>query len=614
MNCNEVKRMILRQFIGVDDLEECFNNNFNETISGIYKALYILLKDYKKNRNKINILIGVLENNILFKDDKNLDHIINCSINLNTMIVKNYEVKYRILIKEVLTRIDNIVNIININREKNYSNSSKNSMLLIDIIFNVRNFDIIKLLIDKFKNLFDYKDINGDDIFSIILKEYVKSSDTQEIDYFYKVIMLFIKNDNFYTKGNIVRYKSILYSNFNKQHVRDVFSILDGNFDYEDLKLENRYNIRFYFPDDINDEISNFKLDIDGRVNFTNQLCITIDDKENVCLDDAISITENIDGTYTLFVHIPDVPSFIPYYSYTNEEARYKGETLYLIDRSINMYPNYISNNYCSLLPCVKRNVLSYVVDLDKNMDVIDESFVVLKGIIISKHKMSYREVDEHLNNLSNSSLDRVLYNLSKFAYKQKNNNLYKETYRRYKEEIRKNKDTTNKSYLFNAKIIVEEVMVFINYMVSKYFKDRSLPYIYRTFSLPDNDYLDRKIKELTSINKETLNNKSYLRGLKKSLVSASYSTQALPHDGVGLMCYSHSTSPLRRYSDSYCQYIINDLLFNNNIDDKNIYKWEDINKMLIRYLNEKKLNNELFSKQYNYYVGRKLKLKKNRK
>ena len=153
--------------------------------------------------------------------------------------------------------------------------------------------------------------------------------------------------------------------------------------------------------------------------------------------------------------------------------------------------------------------------------------------------------------------------------------------------------------------------MVLANYLVSKEFSLNGLPYIYRTFTMPDEDYLENKIKEIVVNGDDFSCNKELMINFRNSFVKAKYACLALPHDGVKLMSYSHSSSPARRYCDSYCQYIIHDLMFSGRNDDRHIYMWEDRNNMLVRYLNEKKINNALFTNQYNYCKAKK-RLKKN--
>ena len=71
--------------------------------------------------------------------------------------------------------------------------------------------------------------------------------------------------------------------------------------------------MKFEFPNIVLDELNTFKMDNEGRVNFTNQNCVTIDGENDMCLDDALYIEQNLDGSHTLYIHIADIPSFVPY-------------------------------------------------------------------------------------------------------------------------------------------------------------------------------------------------------------------------------------------------------------------------------------------------------------
>ena len=120
---------------------------------------------------------------------------------------------------------------------------------------------------------------------------------------------------------------------------------------------------------------------------------------------------------------------------------------------------------------------------------------------------------------------------------------------------------------------IVHEAMILVNYSVANYFKMASLPYIYRNTILENS-------QEMESV-------KSF------------YSNVPDYHLGLKLDCYSHSTSPARRYADSFGQYIIHDFVFDNNVCAGNIYNWEELAKEISDYLNVRKKETEMFQNEY---------------
>ena len=94
---------------------------------------------------------------------------------------------------------------------------------------------------------------------------------------------------------------------------------------------------------------------------------------------------------------------------------------------------------------------------------------------------------------------------------------------------------------------------------------------------------------------------------LKDSYIKPIYCEKPTYHNGLNLECYSHSTSPARRYIDSLGQYIIHDLVIDQNICDKNIETWEYRIHNSVQYINDKKEENELFGNEYNYLKTKRL-------
>ena len=99
------------------------------------------------------------------------------------------------------------------------------------------------------------------------------------------------------------------------------------------------------------------------------------------------------------------------------------------------------------------------------------------------------------------------------------------------------------------------------------------------------------------------------MRILIENYTRAEYTTEPLIHQGHKTI-YSHSSSPLRRYADSYCQYLIYDFLFKENLSDLNIARWEYKTKELAKQINKTKQENEDFARHYNYLVRKKLLMK----
>lgn len=480
------------------------------------------------------------------------------------------------------------------------------------LIFQDKDLSQIKRFLKLHPNILNNVNEDGYDVFANILKLYVSLSESSisEINYFYNVIVLFIsskvgkdiiKNQDEYLK--IVKKNKFKH----KSHVIKVLQLFDNSYSVSLEELEDTYNISFSFPNIIMNEIYSLKMNNSCRYNFTNQECITIDGENAVCLDDAFYLEREDNGNYKLYIHITDIPSFIPYNSLIQSEARKREETLYLRDTTIPMYPEYISDCICSLLPYNNRNVISFIFTLDNNLDIIDNMQIV-KGKINVGHKLSYDMADEKIISPDGSYLSSMLIKLFDFSMKRRKENKSKENYRSYENAVdRKEHHESLNIDISPSANIVHEMMVLINYYISKYFKELSLPFVYREVFLPDDNFINEQLNIIKNTNDNINLDKYFINYFKGVYIEGKYVDVPKYHRGLNLSSYSHCSSPARRYADSFNQYLIYDFIFDNKIDDINIDIWKYRIKDLVPYLNIKKKENEMFSSRYNYLSYRKL-------
>lgn len=614
-----IKKFILSQEFELEKIIDYLELNFDETIEGIINALFCLMRKYDSNppeKDKADSLIELLENLTSIKTSEELKVYLGPIIDFNNKI-SHLKLKERLLISAPVNRLNNLFNNIT-NLQLSEINNSK-SQYLYYLIFQKRNLYIIEKYLNNSSYILNSRNKEGDDIFAILLKKYLylEEENQEEISYLYHIILLFLdskygkailKNKEQYLR--IIRKSKLEY----QEHVIKVLELFDPNFTITLQELEERYGILFDFPNFILTEHNTFQMNNKGRVNYTNQACITIDGIHAECLDDAIYIEKNLNGTYTLYIHITDIPSFVPYHSLTDQEASHRVETIYLRDRNILLYPPRIYNEICSLTPNNNRNVITYIFTLDSNFRLIEDQFQIVPGKIKVAHKMTYEEVDEHLKKPTDNLLDITLYYLAKFAEERKKVTKKKEDYRVYENLARL--DTNHESLKIDHSIaanIVHESMILVNYKVAKYFKELSLPYIYRCLKVPSTEFIQEQLNKIQQLDSKIIESKEFLLNLEQNYIEAIYSLTPTYHRGLRLENYSHSTSPGRRYPDSLGQYLIHDFIFNSNIEEENIYAWEYHLKNSIRYFNEKIKNNEIFSSHYNYLSYKKL-IKEQRK
>jgi ribonuclease R len=132
------------------------------------------------------------------------------------------------------------------------------------------------------------------------------------------------------------------------------------------------------------------------RTDFRPLPIVTIDGETARDFDDAVLVTDRVDGGYELQVHIADVAEYVQPNSALDLEARLRGTSVYFPDRAIPMLPQELSTDICSLRPHEDRLVLSCIMQLDSAGRI--ESFEIVEGVIRSAARMTYTEVSAILD------------------------------------------------------------------------------------------------------------------------------------------------------------------------------------------------------------------------
>ena len=601
MDSKEVENKILNYDIEIYELEEYLEEDFDCVVTGMINALYVLLKHASRNKEKIEDILEEID--CIVKDDESvrLELIVTLIDNLNKRIDNTYNKSSKNDIIGYRNRLIKIIQKIKDKKEKDKENSVSN--IIDKLIYEEKDLIKIEAALKSKKNIEIKK---YDELFCNLLEEYLYLTNEEEINYYYKIIIFMLKGP--YSKEIIKskdKYLTILNKANKQNHVSLIINRLN-NMSISLEELEQKYDIKFNHSTiiTIDDYIaSEFK-----RHDYTYQDVITIDEEGNLCNDDGLFLERNANGSYTLYIHISDVPSLIQKDSYIDLIAYKKAETIYLKDREIAMYPSVLSDDLGSLLEGNVRNVISYVFKLTPDLDVDSDSFTIKRGIIKVGKSLSYHDVDNIIKKNNLDDLSIMLKRLDVMASILKSNNLHKDIYRSAENKTVGIETNSAKASKSSAAKIVQETMVLTNSYVDKYFVKRGYPYIHRIHNEPSIE-IDNDLMMLLGIDSDTLQNNQrcarILSAIKDKYLNAEYSQVSSMHYGLGLQYYSHSTSPLRRYADALGQYIIYDILFNCNFDDKTIYKWENIASEVVPYLNERIKNNALFANEYNYLLGK---------
>src|ERR1035437_2124837 len=153
--------------------------------------------------------------------------------------------------------------------------------------------------------------------------------------------------------------------------------------------------------------------DYAGRRDFRKTLTFTIDPSDAKDFDDAISFKEVVNGEYEIGIHIADVSHYVKVGSALDIEARERGTSVYLVDRTIPMLPEILSNDLCSLIPHKDRLAMSAVFVVNKNAQVKSEWFG--RTVIHSQKRFTYEEAEISIKK-ENPPLHRELTILNNLA------------------------------------------------------------------------------------------------------------------------------------------------------------------------------------------------------
>ena len=328
-------------------------------------------------------------------------------------------------------------------------------------------------------------------------------------------------------------------------------------------------------------EVIKEKIDYSNRKDLTKLPIITIDGADAKDLDDAVYVEKLENGNYKLIVAIADVSHYVKKDTVLDLEARHRGNSVYLVDRVLPMFPKEISNGICSLNEKEEKLTFSCEMEIDLKGDVVN--YEVYKSVIKSVHRMTYKDVNAILDgdkDLINEYSDiyemlKQMLELSKILRAKKfTRGSIDFELPELKVVLDEDNNKVEKVLLRDrgeGEKIIEDFMIAANETVAERIYWLELASIYRTHEKPDREKIvvlneilakfgykipnfdnlhPKQFQEIIerSKDKETsmLVHKTILRALKQ----ARYTVEDIGHFGLSSSHYTHFTSPIRRYAD----------------------------------------------------------------
>ncbi|MBQ7136460.1 MAG: ribonuclease R [Bacilli bacterium] len=377
------------------------------------------------------------------------------------------------------------------------------------------------------------------------------------------------------------------------------------------LSIVCNYNIKDTFDEETLKELDNIPEEVSeedkkGRRDLTNEIIFTIDGDDTKDIDDAISIEKLENGNYKLGVHIADVSYYVKEGSAIDKEAMERGTSVYLVDRVIPMLPHKLSNGICSLNPEVERLAISCVMEIDSNGKTVD--YEIFESVIKSRIQMTYKKVNKVIeeNEIPEgyepyADKLKLMLELSQIIRKSKINRGYidfdVDEAKILVDENCHPTDIVLRERGLGEKLI-EDFMICANECVATHIYYMDLPFVYRIHEYPKEEkirtYLSflqslgytftgnikdvhpKTIQSLVEFLKDKKEFKILSSLLLRNMQKAIYLPQNLGHYGLASKCYTHFTSPIRRYPDTTVHRLLRTYLFNNDISGSTIGKWQE--------------------------------------
>jgi ribonuclease R len=319
--------------------------------------------------------------------------------------------------------------------------------------------------------------------------------------------------------------------------------------------------------------------EIKRRRDFRDITTFTIDPEDAKDFDDALSFKKLDNGHYEIGVHIADVTHYVRTDSALEKEAYDRATSVYLVDRTIPMLPEHLSNGLCSLRPNEDKLTFAAVFEMDDKGKIFDQWFG--RTIIHSDKRFSYEEAQEVLESGLGPFVEELTI-LNDLAKKLRKQRFAKGAVNFETTEVKFKLDEKGRPLAVIPKVrkdahkLIEEFMLLANKHVATFIyefkkgKEKNT-FVYRIHDFPDPD----KVKDFalfakqfghrmnvdeasisSSLNKlmsdiEGKPEQNVLEQLAiRTMAKAKYSTETKGHFGLAFEHYSHFTSPIRRYPD----------------------------------------------------------------
>jgi len=359
-----------------------------------------------------------------------------------------------------------------------------------------------------------------------------------------------------------------------------------GHNDTEMHAILAQYDLPYKYPEQVEKIAEKIPETIDEkeitrREDFRNIFTITIDPKDAKDFDDALSLQKITPTQWEVGVHIADVTHYVKQGDLIDREAENRATSVYLVDRTIPMLPERLSNGICSLRPQEEKLCFSVIFTLNDKAEIRKSRIV--RTVIKSDSRLTYEDAQTVIETGKGDFSSEILQ-LNDLAKQLRERRFSNGAINFERYEVKFNLDEKGKPlgvYFKESKEanhLIEEFMLLANKAVAEAIGrvpkgKKARTFVYRVHDVPDPEKLDTlntfilrfghkikqdgtKVEVAKSINalldkvqgrpEENLVETIAIRTMSKAI----YSTKNVGHYGLAFDYYTHFTSPIRRYPD----------------------------------------------------------------
>lgn len=421
--------------------------------------------------------------------------------------------------------------------------------------------------------------------------------------------------------GDKAAVRIVAWENRDRNPVGEVVEILgaSGENETEMHAILMEYGLPYSYPqaiEELADQIPEAipEEEIKRRLDMRQVPTFTIDPADAKDFDDALSIRKLENGNWEIGVHIADVTHYVKEGDIINQEGYKRATSVYLVDRTVPMLPERLSNKLCSLRPNEEKLCFSVVFEMDEKANVL--KYNIVHTVINSDRRFTYEEAQQVIETGQGDMKEEIL-NLDKLAKKLRERRFKEGAIAFDREEVRFEIDEKGKPLSVYFKVsqdankLIEEFMLLANRTVAEHIgkiksgahshkgnekESKAKTFVYRIHDQPDSEKLTNlsqfiskfgyKLKT-TGKNKEISTSINHLltevQGKReqnlietiavRSMAKAEYSTENIGHYGLAFEYYTHFTSPIRRYPDMMVHRLLDRYAEGGKSADKNEYE-----------------------------------------